>query len=95
MLSIKTLFCYHWIMKNLKELFSEFPFELLSSQPVDLDVRSIKSDSRKVGQGDLFVALTGEYFDGHKYISSAVAQGAVAVVGERPFTDMHIPYWSK
>jgi UDP-N-acetylmuramoyl-L-alanyl-D-glutamate--2,6-diaminopimelate ligase len=92
MLNIKTLFCYHYSMKKLKNLFSEFPLKVLSDQSVDLDIRAITSDSRKVESGDLFVAMAGEYFDGHKYIPNAIEQGAVAVVGEQALTDLPVPY---
>jgi UDP-N-acetylmuramoyl-tripeptide--D-alanyl-D-alanine ligase len=34
------------------------------------------TDSRKVGQGDLFVALPGERVDGHDYAAQALAAGA-------------------
>lgn len=48
----------------------------------DREVRSVQIDSRKVQQGDVFVALRGTQVDGHEYIGKAVAQGAVAVVCE-------------
>lgn len=38
------------------------------------------TDSRDVTEGDLFVALVGEHFDGHDYIESALAAGAAGVV---------------
>ena len=41
-------------------------------------------DSRLVGPGALFFALTGAQEDGHDHAAAAVAAGAVAVVGERP-----------
>lgn len=42
----------------------------------------ISFDSRKVAEGDLFVAIRGTGFDGHRYIPDAIASGAVAVVSE-------------
>lgn len=44
---------------------------------------SIVTDSRKVGGGDVFVALCGENHDGHSYLQSTVEQGASCVVVER------------
>lgn len=41
---------------------------------------SITTDTRKIGKGDLFLALRGEKFDGHDYINDAVAAGASALV---------------
>ena len=40
-------------------------------------------DSRKVVPGSLFVALPGERTDGHRFVSDALAAGAVAVLVER------------
>ena len=49
----------------------------------DVDVTGIAYDSRRVGRGDLFVAVTGIHVDGHHYLSEAVAAGAAAVAIER------------
>ncbi len=43
----------------------------------------ISIDSRTVQQGNLFVALEGEKFDGHDFIQEAVAKGAKAVIVEK------------
>ncbi len=44
------------------------------------EVRSITTDTRKIGKGDVFVALRGERFDGHDYLNDAVRDGASALV---------------
>ncbi len=46
----------------------------------DVYFTGVSTDSRSVKQGDLFVALTGESFDGHDYIDGAVEKGAVAAM---------------
>ena len=43
-------------------------------------VSGITTDTRKIGKGDVFVALKGERFDGHDYLSDAVRDGASALV---------------
>lgn len=43
-------------------------------------------DSRQVQKNDVFVALSGEAYDGHDYIDEALAKGAVAVLAERDST---------
>jgi len=43
-------------------------------------VHGVTTDSRAVGEGDLFVAIVGETFDGHDFIEQAVQAGAVGVV---------------
>ncbi len=37
-------------------------------------------DSRTIGAGELFFAVTGERVDGHDYVEAALANGAVAAV---------------
>ncbi|HUI10888.1 MAG TPA: UDP-N-acetylmuramoyl-L-alanyl-D-glutamate--2,6-diaminopimelate ligase [Bacteroidota bacterium] len=46
----------------------------------DINVREIRYDSRRVGPGDLFVALRGTAADGRGFVTAAVAAGAVAVL---------------
>lgn len=48
----------------------------------DLAFTRVSTDTRNLRQGDLFLALRGENFDGHRFIDEAVAKGAVAVVAE-------------
>lgn len=58
--------------------------ELLETQgSVEAEVGGIHSDSRRVRQGDLFVAVRGEKLDGHEFIGDAVEAGASVVVCER------------
>ena len=47
------------------------------------EVADIQFDSRRVGEGCVFVAQVGTAADGHAYIKQCVAQGAVAVVLEK------------
>jgi len=54
----------------------------------DPDIRRIDYDSRNVEPGSLFVAITGEITDGHKYISNAFDLGASAVVVENVTDDL-------
>lgn len=53
-----------------------------SIQMQDLHIDHIQYDSRKVKANDLFVALRGSGTDGHKYITEAVNNGAIAVMVE-------------
>ncbi len=54
------------------------PIEVIGS--TDKEINGIHFDSRKVGQGDLFVAQVGTAVDGHTFIDGCVAKGAAAVV---------------
>jgi UDP-N-acetylmuramoyl-tripeptide--D-alanyl-D-alanine ligase len=40
----------------------------------------ITTDSRQVSKGNLFIALTGDKFDGHDFIEAAVTQGAAGIL---------------
>jgi UDP-N-acetylmuramoyl-tripeptide--D-alanyl-D-alanine ligase len=42
--------------------------------------RQISTDSRSIANGDLFLALRGEQFDGHRFIVQAQLLGAIACV---------------
>ena len=46
----------------------------------DVKFESVGTDSRAAKSGELFVALRGERFDGHKFLSQAQAAGAVAAM---------------
>lgn len=50
----------------------------------DLEISGISFDSQNVHDSGLFVALRGEKTDGHKYIDSAVRNGAKALLVEEP-----------
>jgi UDP-N-acetylmuramoyl-L-alanyl-D-glutamate--2,6-diaminopimelate ligase len=45
-----------------------------------VEVNGVEYDSRRVGRGDVFVAMRGEATDGNRFVGAALAQGAVAVV---------------
>ena len=45
--------------------------------------KNISSDTRTIKQGDLFIAIKGENFDGADYAQKAMELGAVAVISER------------
>ncbi|MBV5347501.1 UDP-N-acetylmuramoyl-L-alanyl-D-glutamate--2,6-diaminopimelate ligase, partial [bacterium] len=48
----------------------------------DVEITGIAIDSRAVKPGYLFVAMQGGSVDGHNYISKAIENGAVAVIGD-------------
>lgn len=51
----------------------------------------VGTDTRKVHPGQLFVALRGERFDGHRFLSDAQSAGAVAAVVEQEDTSVAMP----
>ncbi len=51
--------------------------------PETIDSSSICSDSRKILENSFFIALKGENFDGHNFISDAINAGAKALCIEK------------
>ena len=47
-----------------------------------IEITGVNIDSRLIGPGHLFIAVRGTQTDGHAYIPSAIAKGAVAVLCE-------------
>ena len=62
-----------WTMRRVSLALGGGPRE-------DRELRAVCTDTRTVGEGDLFVALKGERFDGHDFLREAIARGAGAVV---------------
>ncbi len=54
---------------------------------VDASIKGVSIDSRTIGQGDLFFAISGENFDGHSFVPTAVRNGAKCVVVEVVMAD--------
>jgi len=48
----------------------------------DIGINNICFDSRRVEDGDLFVAVKGVHVDGHQYMAKAIQKGAAAIVCE-------------
>ena len=65
---------------TLKELVKDVDCTI--SKNPEIEIKGIAYDSRKVQEGYLFVAIKGFETDGHKYIESAIKNGAAAVLGE-------------
>ena len=49
---------------------------------VEVDIKGVNIDSRRIEDGHLFVAVPGTVTDGHRFINKAIEQGAVAVLCE-------------
>ena len=54
----------------------------------DLMFSGCSTDSRRITEGELFIALRGERFDGHAFVLQARGNGAVAAMVERTFSDL-------
>jgi UDP-N-acetylmuramoyl-L-alanyl-D-glutamate--2,6-diaminopimelate ligase len=75
---------------TLDELLAELPGEW--HFPGNVIINGITSDSRTINKGDLFVALSGSNWDGHKFIPAAIEGGASVIVGSKKISDLPVPY---
>ncbi len=64
---------------KLTELLKEIEI-IETNADMSADITDVCCDSRKAGDGCLFVAVEGYETDGHKYIPSALEKGAAAVL---------------
>jgi UDP-N-acetylmuramoyl-tripeptide--D-alanyl-D-alanine ligase len=46
----------------------------------DVTFQAVSTDTRTLQPGDLYVALTGDNFDGHAFVADAIAKGASAIL---------------
>lgn len=58
----------------------DHPTEQTGLSGPDLVFQDVSTDTRTVGQGDLFLALRGAKYDGHEFLAQALAQGAAGLV---------------
>ncbi len=56
---------------------------ILISGDINTDILNISTDSRKIKDGDLFIPIVGEKFDGHEFIHNSYNLGAVASLTQR------------
>lgn len=69
---------------TIKELISICqPFKVVPSDPVNRETGQLHLDSRKVSEGDVYIAMKGTRVDGHEYVPGAAMKGASAVVVDR------------
>jgi UDP-N-acetylmuramyl pentapeptide synthase len=66
---------------------------ILARGDAAMRVDRVCTDSRQVRPGDLFVALSGDRFDGHLFLEDAARRGAVGVLvtaGREPSRDLEV-----
>lgn len=52
---------------------------------LDIDIKSLDSDSRNINNGDMFVAIKGYKVDGHEYIKDAISNGAKVILARNRY----------
>ena len=75
---------------KLRELIKNLSIIEMNAD-AELEISGVSYDSRKTEKGDMFVAIRGFEADGHKFIPTAVENGAAVILcEEKPSCD--IPY---
>jgi UDP-N-acetylmuramoyl-L-alanyl-D-glutamate--2,6-diaminopimelate ligase len=69
-------------MRLLKDILENAGVREIAG-PLDIEIHSLKFDSRTVERGCLYFAVKGTVSDGHQFIPDAVRSGAVAVICEK------------
>lgn len=91
--SIQSQGLYVWQADNLlaatKTLaghwqFGAVPVESNNDANKPISSTRIATDTRTIKTGDIFLALTGDNFNGHDYLDIAIEKGAVAAIVSRP-----------
>jgi UDP-N-acetylmuramoyl-tripeptide--D-alanyl-D-alanine ligase len=78
----------NWSLRDIASVLA-----VVAVGDADVCVQRVITDSRKASAGDLFVALVGERANGHDFIESVIAQGAVAVLlTQAPKQHVSVPY---
>jgi UDP-N-acetylmuramoyl-L-alanyl-D-glutamate--2,6-diaminopimelate ligase len=74
-------------MLRLSQLIEGVQGARLVSGDEAMEITEVRDDSRRVGKGDLFVAIPGTKQDGRKFIDQALAKGAAAILTEAEGAD--------
>lgn len=67
---------------ELKNLIEGYETEILKGT-TNICITGIEHDSRKIGKGNMFVAIEGFTVDGHNYINEAIDKGAICIVVQK------------
>ena len=67
----------------INELFKDVEYKILQKVSDEINGEDLEFDSRKIKQGDVFIALEGSIVDGHTFISKAIENGAKTILVEK------------
>jgi UDP-N-acetylmuramoyl-tripeptide--D-alanyl-D-alanine ligase len=70
------------VEKRTLKFIAESCFGTLINASPQAESLRICTDSRQVKEGDLFVAIAGEHFDGHDFLGEVSSKGAVACLAQ-------------
>ena len=68
---------------KLVQLLERLEYTCLQGS-TEQEITKVEADSRKAGEGSLFICIRGAVADGHTFVPAVVAQGTKAIVSEEP-----------
>ncbi len=78
---------------KLKDLLQSIEWKCLGTLDADIEITTVTSRSYEVRDGSLFICLRGTDKNGADYIESAIANGAVAILGDvMPAVPLTVPF---
>jgi UDP-N-acetylmuramoyl-L-alanyl-D-glutamate--2,6-diaminopimelate ligase len=81
----------HALPELVERLRAEGRLREVLGDPASLELTGITDDSRRVENGNLFVAVRGLRVDGHAFVGQAIERGAAAIVVEAPVDALAVP----
>ncbi|MGG0184772.1 UDP-N-acetylmuramoyl-tripeptide--D-alanyl-D-alanine ligase [Bacillus rhizoplanae] len=71
------------IQRTLKQIEQMVCGTGLTGQWNDVVIKGVSIDTRKIEQGNLYIPIQGERFDGHAFVEKAIESGAVATLWKK------------
>lgn len=65
---------------EIKRILNGIEYEIIQETVSDIAAEGMEYDSRKIKEGDIFIALEGHVVDGHDFIEKSVANGAKTIL---------------
>lgn len=82
------------IKKTLREIEKMSQGNYLKEEYRDILIEGVSTDTRTIKNGQLFIPLIGEFFNGHEFIEKAIDNGAGASLWSKnqPIPDIDFPF---
>ncbi|MBC1242106.1 UDP-N-acetylmuramoyl-tripeptide--D-alanyl-D-alanine ligase [Nostoc sp. 2RC] len=77
-------------LTQLVEVLSAYPLNLYETDLTQVS-KGIQTDTRILKSGEVFVALRGDKFDGHEFVPTAIARGAIAAIVDSAYENPGFP----
>lgn len=72
-------------LRQLAQITGGMLYQATEQQAADIKIYAVETDSRKVVRGGLFIALKGEKFDAHEFVTDVAQFGVGALLVNRRF----------